>query len=66
MCKKGILWPTPTQNVQMMKLEPHEEDPRINMVVRNNIAIRGDVRKQSAKDEKGHDAPTRELEFEVE
>lgn len=66
MHKKGVLQPTPTQNVQMMKSEPLKEDPRVNMVLRSGIAIKGDAWKQSAEDKKGHDAPTREIEFEVE
>lgn len=66
MREKGVLKPTLTQNFQMMRSEPRKEDPSINMVLRSNTTIGGDVRKEFSEDAKGHDAPTREHDFEVE
>ena len=66
MCEKGVLQPNPTQNVQRMRLEPREEDPSINMVLRSNATTGGYVRKQLGDNGKGCDAPTRELDLEIE
>ena len=32
-CNKGALPPQPTQNLQMMRYEPREEDPNVNIVL---------------------------------
>lgn len=37
---------TPTQNIQMMRAEPHEEEPSINIVMRSGITIGEDKGKQ--------------------
>jgi len=62
MHEKGVLQPTPTQNVQMTRSEPREEDPSVNMVLRSSATTGGDARKKSGKDEKGHSALTKEPE----
>ncbi len=38
---KGVLPPPPTQNLQMMRSEPHEEDTNVNIVLQIGI-IMGD------------------------
>jgi len=45
MCKKGVLQPTPARNVQMMRFEPCEEDPSVNMVLRSSATMGGESRK---------------------
>lgn len=39
MREKGVLQPTPTQNIQMMRSKPREEDPNMNMVLRSGETI---------------------------
>jgi len=39
---KGALPPSLTQNLQMMRCEPREEDPNINIMLRNGITIGDD------------------------
>jgi len=36
---KGVLPPPPTRNLQMMRFEPHEEDPNVNIVLQSGIAM---------------------------
>jgi len=50
----------------MMKSELCEEDPSVNMVLRSDATIGGDVRKQPRDEGKGHDDPTREPNLEIE
>lgn len=64
--EKGVLQPNPTQNVEMMRLEPCKADPSINMVLRSGATIRGNARKEHVEDMKWHDDPTKELDSEVE
>jgi len=66
MHEKGVLQPTPTQNVQMMRLELREEDPSVKIVLRSGVTTGGDARKQPGEDGKGRDAPTKEPELEIE
>ena len=37
MREKGVLQPTLMQNIQMMRSEPREEDPNVNMVLRSGV-----------------------------
>jgi len=66
MHEKGVIQPTPTQNVQMTRLELRKEDPSVKMVSRSGITIGGDARKQPGEDGQGRDAPTKEPELEIE
>lgn len=66
MREKGVLQTTPTQNVEMMTLEPCEGDPSINMVLRSDTTTGGDARKQPRDDEKGRDDPIRKPDLEIE
>jgi len=50
MQEKGVLQSTPTQNIQMMKVEPREEDPNMNMVLRSDATTGEDKGKQLKKD----------------
>jgi len=45
MHEKGVLQPTPTQNIQMMRYELREEDPNMNMVLRSGATIEEDNEK---------------------
>lgn len=38
---------TPMQNIQMMRVEPHEEEPSINIVMWSGVSTREDKWKQS-------------------
>lgn len=66
MCEKGVLQPTPTQNIQMMRFEPYEEDPIVNMILRSSKTTGGDARKQPEQDQEGHHVLTKEPDFEME
>ena len=37
MREKVVLQPPPTQNLQMMRSEPREEDPNVNMMLRSSM-----------------------------
>lgn len=50
MHEKGVLHPTLTQNVQMMRSKLHEEDPNVNMVLRSGVTIEEDKGKQLEED----------------
>ena len=39
---KGALQTPPTQNLQMMRFEPREEDPNMNIVLQSRIMTRDD------------------------
>jgi len=39
MHEKGVLQPPPTQNIQMMRSEPREEDSNVNMVLKSSATI---------------------------
>ena len=66
MCEKGALQPTPTQNIQMMRSKPCEEDPNVNIVLRSGATIGEDNGKQPEEDTWVHKAPTKEPEFDLE
>ena len=63
---KGILQPPLTQNVQLMRSEPYEEDPNVNIVLRSGITIGDDKGKRPEESTWVHKAPTKELEFDLE
>ena len=50
MHEKGVLQPTPTQNVQMMRSEPREGDPNVSMVLRSDANTGEDKEKQPGDD----------------
>jgi len=60
MREKGVLQSTPTQNVQMMKAEPHEEDPNVNMVLRSGANTGEDKGKQPGEDTWARKAPVKQ------
>lgn len=66
MCGKGVLQPTPTQNIQMMRSELCEEDPNVNMMLRSGVTTREDKGKQPEEYTWVRKAPTKEPEFDLE
>ena len=66
MCERGVLQPPLTQNIQMMRSEPHEEDSNVNMVLRSGATIGEDKGKQPKEDTWVHKAPTKEPNFDLE
>ena len=64
MCEKGVLQPTPTQNVQMMSLERREEYPSVNMLLRSSATTRGDMWKEFGEGGRRHDVPIKGLDSE--
>jgi len=38
--EKGVLQPPPTQNLQMMRSRPCEEDPNVSIVLRSGMTTR--------------------------
>lgn len=50
MHEKGVLQPTPMQNIQMMRFEPREEDPNVNMILRSGATMGEDKGKQPKED----------------
>ena len=63
---KGILQPPLTQNLQMMRFEPREEDLNVNIMLRSGITIGDDKGKQPEESAWVHKAPTKEPEFNLE
>lgn len=66
MCKKGVLQPAPTQNIQMMRSERREEDLNMNMVLRSSTTIGEDKEKQPEDNTQVRKAPTKEPKFDLE
>ena len=66
MHEKGVFQPPPTQNIQMMRSDPQEEDSNVNMMLRSNIAIGEDAEKQPKESMWVQKAPTKEAEFDLE
>jgi len=64
--EKGVLPPPLTQNLQMMRSKPHEEDPNVNIVLRSGITTGGDKGKQLEDITSVHKALTKEAEFDLE
>jgi len=56
---KGTLQPPPTQNLQMMRSKPAEEDPNVNVMLRSGITTRDDKDKQPKESARVHKAPTK-------
>jgi len=63
---KGTLPPPSTQNLQMMRFEPCEEDPNINIVLRSGIVMGYDKGKQPEDNTWVHKAPAKEADFDLE
>ena len=66
MREKGVLEPPPTQNIQMMRSEPREEDPNVNMMLKSSVTTGEDKGKQPEEDTWVRKTPTKELEFDLE
>lgn len=64
--EKGVLPPPPTQNLQMMRSKPHEEEPNVNIVLRSGIMMGDDKGKQPDESTWVHKAPVKEAEFDLE
>ena len=60
--KKGYSNPLRTQNLQMMRSEPCEEDPNVNMMLRSGTTTGDDKGKQSEESAWVCKAPTKEPE----
>ena len=65
-CEKGALPPPPTQNLQMMRSEPREEDPNVNIVPRSGITMGDDKGKQLEDITWVRKALAKEAEFDLE
>ena len=63
---KGSLQPPPTQNMQMMRSDPCEEDPNVNIVLQSAISTGDDKGKQPEESTWGRKAPTKEPKFYLE
>ena len=63
---KGALPPPLTQNLQMMRSEPHEEDLNVNIVIRSGITTGDDKGKQLEESTWVQKAPMKEVEFDLE
>lgn len=66
MCEKRVLQSTPTQNIQMMRSEPREEDPNVNMLLRSGATTGEDNGKKLKDDTWVCRAPKKEPEFDLE
>lgn len=66
MREKGVLPGTPTQNVQMMKAEPREEDTNVNMMLRSGAATGEYKGKKPEEDAWVHKTPRKQPEFDLE
>ena len=53
--EKRVVQPTTTQNIQMMRVEPREEDLNINMVLRSGAATGEDKRKVTKDNVRVHE-----------
>jgi len=63
---KGALPPPPTQNLQMMRFEPCEEDPNVNIALRSGIVTGDDKGKQPEDSTWVRKALMKEAEFDLE
>jgi len=63
---KGALQPPPTQNLKMMRSEPREEDPNVNIVLWSGITTGEDKGKQPEDSTWVRKAPMKEAEFDLE
>ena len=66
LCDKGELQPPLTQNLQMMRSEPCEEDINVNIMLRSGFTTWDDKGKQPEESTWVCKAPTKELEFDLE
>lgn len=65
-CKKRAAQPASTQIIKMMRFEPREEDPNLNVMLRSGATIGGDVEIQTKEDTWVHKAPTKQPKFDLE
>jgi len=63
---KGALQPPLTQNLQMMRYEPRDEDPNVKIVLRSGIMTRDENGKQLEDSSWVHKALTKEVDFDLE
>jgi len=66
MHEKGVLQSPPTQNIQMMRSELHEEDLNVNMMLKSGMITGDDKGKQPEESMWVCKALIKELEFELE
>lgn len=66
MREKGVFQPPSTQNIQMMRSEPHKEELNVNMMLRSGMAMGEDTGKQPEKSTWVRKAPSKEPEFDLE
>lgn len=59
MHKKWVLQPTPTQNIQMMRFEPRNKYPNVNIMLRSGTTTGEDKGKQLEEETWVHKAPTK-------
>lgn len=64
--RKGALHPPPTQNLQMMRSESHEEVPNINIVFQSGTTMVDDKGKKPKDSTWVHKASTKKLKFDLE
>lgn len=64
--EKGVQPQQPTQNLQMMRVEPREEDPNVNIVLRSGVTSGKDKGKQSEESTWVCKALEKEVEFDLE
>lgn len=65
-CDKGALQPPLTQSLQMMRFEPHEEDPNLNIFLQSGIRTWDDKGKQPKESTWVHKALIKEPKFDLE
>ena len=65
LCEKGVLQPPLTQNLQMMRSEPCEEDPNVNMILRSGMTMGDDKRKHPEESTWVRKALEKEPEFDL-
>lgn len=63
--KKRVLQPPLTQNLQMMRSEPHEEDLNVNTMLKSSVTTYDDKGKQFEESAWVCKAPTKETEFDL-
>ena len=66
MQEKKVQPQNPSQNLQMMKVKPHEEDPNVNIVLRSEITTSDDKGKQPEEGGWVCKAPKKETSFNLE
>ena len=63
---KGVLPLQPTQNLQMMRIEAHKEDPNVNILLHGGMRTRKDKGKKPKEIEWVYKAQEKEVGFDLE